>query len=394
MASYQTLTEDTVKLRVIASYGRPYGEPPAEVLVDTTDPVALVLISEVATTWHVTEGTPGVVQQVIVSATEEGEVAVPATASLVELYGADALGDATSSWLEADTRALVENVEALTGLTVASYHGCSSGASFQMEDADALPEYTYLPDCGREVWPEMAPPDTTVVTDLPACAALAADTAICLYSVSETGLAFGAIGLDSGAACEVQKIPRETGRPVSSMAWVGRDLYGCQDYDLLSRYALNDVEDWEVAYTYCANVISDGSDLLVWMADGVTGTVADTVLRFDGGWPDTCEQRHALVLDDEVTGDATIAVSADRLYSARHAASEVTVFDYPDLAASWTQPLEGYDDWIIALAALDDGRLVVLDPHGTLWVYREDGSLLTKHTIPTTVDGLACAPVP
>jgi hypothetical protein len=338
----------------------------------------LLLSAYERTHWNVEVAPGAVVERIVLSGYYAQRVTAPEGAK-VESYAVNA---SDSDWLgygylwpSHDTFDLVDKAQSLTGLELTSFRGCYSGASFDID----TPVEVRTPHVVSD----------KVEPTLPAgCEAIASDARYCISMQEGKAVA---IGLHSGTVCksETPGLAGEFG--TSSLGWQGDYAYGCIYDRGLVRISLVDGSR-DVAPISCDAVSVQGDDLVVmpFGSSGFEEYPLYTVLRFD----DFAAAARREVADQvEISPWASrMAVDGDRAYFAWHSTSTIETAELTDGAEMKSITLEGYDDWIYGLEAID-GMLLVVGPSYRPGLHAFDattgaalGVLLPEYT----GDGLTC----
>jgi hypothetical protein len=353
-------------------------EGKVDVRVTRPGPSVLVLSSYEPTFWNVVVEPGASVERIILSGYYAQSVAAP-EGTPIESYSYDAGGSYIGfgySWPSYDARGLVETAQALTGLSLTSFRGCYSGDSFQI-------------DTPVEIRPPHPVSDKTELTLPAGCEHIASESAYCL---SRTGGSPAVIGLDSGSVCQNDAIGSATVPNTSSLGWQGDYAYGCVYDRGLARISLVD-GSVDIAPLACEAVtVHEDGGLLVMPFFGTDfpNLSVFSVIRFDS-FEAAARLELAEVLPVEPWA-SRMAADGGRGYFAWHATSTIEV---ADLATGELESvvLEGYDDWILGLDAVD-GKLLVLgswtDP-GMRVFNATTGKLEGVLASGFSGEGLACA---
>jgi hypothetical protein len=348
--------------------------------VQVTRPGSSVLLLSAyeRTHWNVQVGPGAFVERIVLSGYYAQSVNAPEGAK-IESYAVDAVD---SNWLGYGydwpsyySFDLVDKAQSLTGLELTSFRGCYAGGGFQIDTPVEIRE------------PHVA--SDKVEPTLPAgCEAIASDLRYC---ISMQGGKTVAIGLQSSTVCESETPGITAGLGTSSLGWQGDYAYGCNYERGLVRVSLVD-GSMDIAPISCDAVSVHGDDLLVmpFGSSGFEEYPLYSVVRFD----DFAAAARREVTDVvEISPWASrMAVDGDRGYFAWHSTGTIETAELSDGAELSTITLEGYDDWIYGLEALD-GMLLVVGPSYKPGLHVFDattgdalGILLPEYT----GDGLTC----
>lgn len=375
---HEVQTDAAVKLRVFTTY-RSAGRQAASVQINvrSPQPVWIAVQSYAAVTWVITEETEGTVLGVIsfglstFGSNNPSTVNAPPGAMIIEVaeyYSVD------SEYHTQGVSELIAEAERISGATFSSYAGCHQSDGFTVEDGELYeptPEYTScVGTSGR------GPEGPGRITALPDTCADPSRGPICLTLNSGlfmVGLeSITAIDALSGETCatiptELTELDRQTG-----IAWLGDYLYWCDHGESGSGGALTRKHlvtgRIERAYQYCSGVSSYDGRLVLHQGIGRELTV------FEDFWSAQCGSP-TQTLGSMQASNFTIA--DNKLFAARHAGSEVEVYQLPDMTASETIVLEGYDDWIDGIATLGKDEVLILNNNreAGIWGFStEDGS--------------------
>jgi hypothetical protein len=371
------------QLHVIGIYQALRTEGPEQkngkVDVQVTRPGSSVLLLSAyePTHWNVQVGPGAFVERIVLSGYYAQSVTAPEGAK-IESYAFD---EETNTWLgyghlwpSHDTFDLVDKAQSLTGLELTSFRGCYFGDSFEIDTPVDIREPHVVSD--------------KVEPTLPAgCEAIAGDSRYCLSM--QTGKPV-AIGLQSGALC-LSEMTGLAGGFGASLGWRGDYAYGCIYERGLARVSLVDGST-DIAPISCDAVAVHGDDLLVmpFGSSGFEEYPLYSVLRFD----DFAAAARREVADAvEIFPSASrMAVDGDRGYFAWHATNTIETAELTDGAEMTTITLEGYDDWIYGLEAID-GMLIVAGPYHNPGLHAFDaatGAALGVLLPEFTGDGLTC----
>jgi hypothetical protein len=362
----------------ISAGGTTRGDGKVDVRVTRPGPSVLVLSSYEPTAWNVVVEPGAFVQQIILSGYYAQSVSAPG-GTPIDSYAFEAGGSyvgAGFTWPSYDARDLVETAQALTGLTLTSFRGCAAGESFQI-------------DAPVEIRPPHPVSDRAELTLPAGCEHIAGESAYCLSGSGGTPVV---IGLDSGSVCQNDALGSATAPDTSSLGWRGDYAYGCVYDRGLARTSLVD-GTVDIAPMACEAVtVDEDGSLLVMPFFGTDFPELSTfsVIRFES-FEAAARLEIAEVLPVEPWA-SRMAVDGDRGYFAWHATSTIEV---ADLATGELESvvLEGYDDWILGLDAVD-GKLLVLgswaDP-GLRVFNATTGKLEGVIATGFAAEGLACA---
>ncbi len=319
-------------------------EGKVNVRVTRSGPSVLVLSSYEPTFWNVIVEPGASVERIILSGYYAQSVSAP-EGTIIDSYAYEEGGSYIGfgySWPSYDTREVVETAQALTGLSLTSFRGCYSGASFQI-------------DTPVEIRPPHPVSDKAALTLPAGCEHIADESAYCL---SRTGGTPAVIGLDTGSVCQNDALGSATVPNTSSLGWLGDYAYGCVYDRGLARISLVN-GSVNIAPLACEAVtVHEDGGLLVMPFFGTDFPNLSTfsVIRFDS-FEAAARLEIAEVLPFEPYA-SRMAVDGGRAYFAWHATGTIDVVDLATGALE-SVALEGYDDWILGLDAVD-GKLLVL----------------------------------
>jgi hypothetical protein len=327
-------------------------EEPGDITLHVNRPGNSVLVLSVAwpATWHVTAAPGATIERVIVRSYRARSVsAVVPDGIPVEIYTyeehGDILGPFGHDWPGLRTTAFVDAAEEHTGLVLTSFRGCWESSLFQIDEPG-----------------DLAPPhpvsEATEPRILAGCGAIATESRYCMATTSGNLVM---LGLDSGTVCHGEPASPWMYAPASSLGWRGDYVYLCDSTRGIGRISIVD-GTVDVAPVPCESITA--------FEDGLLGMVS-----VEGGWSSTglgylahfatfeqvAERRptRAFAIDAWAT---RIAMHGDQVYFAWHSTDTVETARLKDDAPIYPVPLEGYNDWIWAMDATDDGRLVIGGP--------------------------------
>lgn len=299
----------------------------------------LILSSYEATNWVVTAD-PGVtLERIVLTGYDTSTIIAPAGVPLVQV---DQLGYYSGyTWPSYRTTGLVDAAEAYSGLTLTSFRGCYNPDTFQIDDVGVVEPPHTLTNQGAPM-------------PIPGCEAIATESAYCLTTDSLTQSAT-MLGLDSETSCGNVPLPTDLVEN-ASLGWRGDYLYTCQ-YDMgLIRMSLVD-GTVDVAPIWCEAVTSYNDDLLAFVVLD-EGEPFPQLVRFNS-FNDAATRNPAHVFALEPWA-SRLATNGEQAYFSWHSAAEVLTSELLDGAPITPIALGGgYDDWIMGLDVLDDGRMLI-----------------------------------
>lgn len=298
----------------------------------------LVLSAYESTTWVVT-AEPGVtLERIILTGYNTHSVIAPAGVPLVQV---DQLGFYSDHrWPSFGTSHMVDASESYTGLSLSSFRGCYNSDSFEIADVGT-------------VEPPHIVTTHTEPSAIPGCESITTENAYCLtFNAFEFSATM--MGLDSETSCGSVPLPTEAS-DYSSLAWIGDYVYTCH-YDLgLIRMSLVD-GSVDVAPLWCEAVTSYNDGLLAFVALEPDFPMPQ-VVHFNSF--DAAARRAPTHIFDLDPYASRVATNGEQAYYSWHAADEVLTSELLDGAPITPISLAGYDDWIMGLDVLDDGRLLI-----------------------------------
>ena len=277
---------------------------------------------------------------------------------------------------DSDYRDLIADLRNLTGLTETSFQGCYTGDHFD------VPHWLDYPPSER---PTPIAGDETLAREaiaFPGCAGVTAEATYCLTTTAD-GLAL--IGLDSGSVCTVpMPQPLPGAEWVSSLAWRGDIAYVCSQG--LIRIHLPDGA-WESAQVPCQAVTDSDAGLLLLQPPWSIGVpTLYSYASYDNVTAGSPSRRYDLGRDLW-----SITASGRYLYGAYFATDHVDVADLESGLALSPIPLDGYNDWVNAMAVVGDRLLVSGWPPAQLLQFDlSSGARLPAPLIEGEFGGLAC----
>ncbi len=174
-------------------------------------------------------------------------------------------------------------------------------------------------------------------------------TAESVYCVTSIGSGLAIFGVDSGMVCDLGV--QLGGTNVTSLGWIGDDVYGCVDGDGSGAGELTRIN--------LASGVLDVSELLCRAAADLDGKILTLP---PSGFPGTLEQYDSFA--DAMMGNSTsidfspsasrITASADTIYGAWHATDVLQRYSVSSEAELPDLMLQGYDGWVQGMSQVGD----------------------------------------
>jgi hypothetical protein len=371
-----------------------FGEHPRGVVRVTVGerpkPVVLFLSAYEPVRWEITLTPAASLSRIITQGYYDQEVTgAPAGVSVTHRGIEDGFGcmygwEVSANLGGCDYWTLIRTIRHVTGLTETSFQGCYAGSEF------AIPHWEGDPPSCRES--EVTGDETLAREEVrfPGCEAVMAERQYCL-TTSDGSIAL--LGLDSGRVCPLMETTALlSSADTHSIAWRGEVLYACTE-DGLVRISLRDGAS-EAVQLPCEAVADADGELLVMASfrdplafdaasSGAVWAYPDYLALLGG----TIDRMY------ELSSSTRMTASRDRLFGAWHSTDTVEVRELPSGGTLDPLHLEGYDDWILGMAATDDGELVVSGPDWGRTVVVFDartGRRLRELVLDRPAHGLSC----
>jgi hypothetical protein len=375
-------TAGTPELRVLGVYTSGGVAGAIDVLHDVPETVVLVLASYDPVDWHVTETYPGTVQRIIVTGYSGGTtVSGPKGVPVDTYFGGMRWSASAYDWEDAETRALVAEAEAATGLELTSFHGTYSPASLTISPATEWMDVSVYPDCTKKVAGTAAGKPDVKALDPVACADVLLNAHICLTTA---GTSVEAYGLETGHTCSTATFPSAIADSyTTAMAWSDEYVYTCVGKTGTLQRASLLTGTIEKSYVYCSGVaILEGQIYVRPTGFSWSASLYDT-------WEDVqCGSPFSTSLS--TTLDSNIAIHDEILFSTAGVADQFS-WQTMDGSSSGSVILEDYSDWIWGIDVTDDGWFAFLGRDGITWHDAADGRFMDSLGVPTSGErGLAC----
>lgn len=354
----------TEELHVIGVYEgrgnpgfRPYPQGVVDVVVrERPKPVVLALSSHESTLWRIKLEPGAALSRVILQGHYPQEVEGVPEGVPVQRRGAAETCGLAYGWEVAhgggrEFELMMASLRRLTGLVETSFQGCYAGNRFE------IPYWSGEPPVATRTPLALNEDMAREEIEFPGCEVVTQEQHYCLTT---TYGGVGVVGLESGTVCPLRVATSlAPGPDVASIAWRGEAMYVCSWGQGLVRVSLVDGA-MEIPQVPCGAITNDGDKPLLYT---VLLTEAPTGNLF--AYPS-----YAAILSGEAVAvynlhNSRMTAHNGRLYSAWHSTETIDVLD---LATNQQLPsitLEGYDGWILGLAVVGDGELVVSgDPWG------------------------------
>lgn len=343
------------------------GKRSVQVRVSRQGASVLVLSAYSPTTWNVRVEPGASLERIIVSGYYAQQVLAPAGVP-IEIHSStqtqDSLGPTAYQWPSSSATQLVSAAEDRIERNLSSFRGCYEGASFEIGEPGALR-------------PENPVSTVTEPTVPKGCESLTTESAYCMTLDGNTPTV---VGLDTGRTCAGKPTQVSGLYDLTSLAWNGNYLYGCLRDQGLVRLSLVDGSA-DIAPVACDAVTSYRNGLLT--LQGMTPVHFDT-------FRNAARQMNSCT-DNRTLWASRIATLGDQGYAAWHSTGTIETFPLNRAESPRPLALSGFNDWVMGLDALEDGRLVILGRSGELSTFNSTtGAALGKLVASRAANGLAC----
>ena len=367
-------------VRVFSAYEPLNPEEPLEVSIEVAQPTIVVLVSFEPVRWIVHETFPGSIEGILLDGVDAGDVTGP-QGVFVELLEAVTW---VSDWSGADADAIESRVLEVYGLDVASLHVCYTGSGFSVVETDEWVDVQPQVDCDELGDPIDEQPD--LVAAAAACPDVFADAHVCLTAGTEGILL---VGLESGTTCQYAPV----GLPpmTTSLAWIGDDLFGCDQEQTMQHISLTE-GTVQATLTTCGAVTAFQGGLFFLPPRGGDPDMPEGSMYLAHG----LQHAECDVFDvyDVTTRNSRIATQGLTLYSSWHAIDRIEGTGI-DGGEPGEIVLQDYNDWIMGISVTDDGLLVILGGLGDqrLLTFDSAGNLVSETAFDLAgYGGIVCLP--